>query len=128
MSRTVSIFVLHQKPASISKSQGQPRGERREPERTGERPECAHRRAHVGSERAAAAASGSAAGICVSGRNRKKKRRLGSGIAALCWRMKEYLEYIGDTKKPTPTCSIHTESESLKEEEAAEIRKNVRAA
>ena len=42
--------------------------------------------------------------------------------------MKEYLEYIGNAKKPTQTCSILTGPESLKEEEAAEMRKNVRAA
>jgi len=60
---TLAKPILFFEKASFiqSKNTGQPRGQRREPERTGERPKCAHRRVHKGSERAAAAVSDSAA-------------------------------------------------------------------
>jgi len=58
--KQVHIMKTQQLP---DKHKGQPRGERRAPERTGERRECALRRAHEGRERAAAGPSGSAAGI-----------------------------------------------------------------
>jgi len=66
-------FSICKKQASLSsKHKGQPRGERREPERTGERLECALRRVYERSERGRQGQTGVRQGIAIPARTKRQ--------------------------------------------------------